>query len=91
MVWLPWVAGRGVSGRRPRVARSVEAGEPPTAWAVLVHFAVAFAVVTLYLPMAWDRYLLPIQAPAALLAAGVAVAAAGRLVGLAGLDVGGRD
>ena len=53
-----------------------EAGAPPTAWAVLVHFGVAFAVVTLYLPMAWDRYLLPIQAPAALLASGVAVAAA---------------
>ena len=58
---------------------------------MLVHFAVAFAVVTLYLPMAWDRYLLPIQAPAALLAAGVAVAAAGSAGRARGLDGGGPD
>ena len=46
---------------------------------MLVQFGVALPVVTAYLPMAWDRYLLPIQAPAALLAAGAVVAAAGRL------------
>jgi hypothetical protein len=29
----------------------------------------AWAIVAAYLPLAWDRYLLPIQAPNALLAA----------------------
>jgi 4-amino-4-deoxy-L-arabinose transferase-like glycosyltransferase len=77
-VWLPWVAAGAVwaaaAGRAQRAA-----GVPPTAWALLLHFAVALGVVTLYLPMAWDRYQLPIQAPACLLAAAAAVAAAGRL------------
>ena len=46
--------------RRPR---------PPTAWVLIVWACLALGVVTAYLPMAWDRYQLPIQAPAALLAA----------------------
>ncbi len=44
-------------------------GRPPTAIALLIWVAVAWAVVASYLPMAWDRYLLPIQAPNALVAA----------------------
>ncbi len=44
-------------------------GQPPTGWALAVWAALALLVVTAYLPMAWDRYQLPIQAPAALLAA----------------------
>ncbi len=68
VVWLPWVA-LGAWWAAIRGYRDWKAGATPTSWAVLVHFAVAFSVVTLYLPMAWDRYLLPIQAPAALLAA----------------------
>jgi 4-amino-4-deoxy-L-arabinose transferase-like glycosyltransferase len=79
VVWLPWVlAGAVWAAARGRAQWA--AGEPPTAWAALVHFAVAVGVVTVYLPMAWDRYQLPIQAPACLLAAGVTVAAARRLV-----------
>ena len=35
--------------------------------------------MTAYLPLAWDRYLLPLQAGSALLAAGAAAAAADRL------------
>lgn len=42
--------------------------EAPSAWAVAAWALVSIAVVTLYLPMAWDRYQLPIQAPVALLA-----------------------
>jgi 4-amino-4-deoxy-L-arabinose transferase-like glycosyltransferase len=45
------------------------AGRPPAALAVVIWAVVAWAVVTLYLPMAWDRYLLPIQSGNALLAA----------------------
>ena len=49
-------------------------GQPPTALALAVWAIVAWTVVTVYLPMAWDRYLLPIQSANALLA-GLAVAA----------------
>ena len=53
-----------------RLGRSqLRAGRPPTAVAGLIWAAVAWFVVAAYLPMAWDRYLLPIQAPNALLAA----------------------
>jgi 4-amino-4-deoxy-L-arabinose transferase-like glycosyltransferase len=45
------------------------AAAPPTGFALLAWAAIAWLVVTLYLPMAWDRYLLPIQAVNALLAA----------------------
>ncbi len=72
-VWLPWTAlGAAWALRRGHSQRS--AGEPPTSWAALVYAAVALAVVTSYLPLAWDRYFLSIQAGSALLAAGCAVA-----------------
>ena len=52
----------------------LRSGVPPTAVALLIWAAVAWIVVAVYLPMAWDRYMLPIQAPNALLAAvGVSV------------------
>jgi 4-amino-4-deoxy-L-arabinose transferase-like glycosyltransferase len=55
--------------------QQVREGLPPSAFALLIWAAVAWAVVAAYIPMAWDRYLLPIQAPNAVLAA----------VGLSGL------
>jgi hypothetical protein len=74
-IWLPWVAAGGVwafcKGRAQWLS-----GKPPTAWAILAQFGVTLAIVTAYIPMAWDRYLLPLQVPACLLAAGVAAAAA---------------
>src|SRR5262249_34935869 len=78
VLWAPWVAAGAVWSWRKGRAQSL-AGEPPTAWAVLVQFGVALAVVTAYIPMAWDRYYLPLQAPAALLAAGALVGVAGRI------------
>ena len=39
------------------------------AWLLTVWTCLALGVVTAYLPMAWDRYQLPIQSPAALLVA----------------------
>ncbi len=45
------------------------AAAPPTGIALLVWAALAWLVVAIYLPMAWDRYLLPIQVVNALLAA----------------------
>jgi 4-amino-4-deoxy-L-arabinose transferase-like glycosyltransferase len=53
-----------------RLGRSqLREGRPSTAIAALVWVVVTWSVVAGYLPMAWDRYLLPIQAPNALLAA----------------------
>jgi 4-amino-4-deoxy-L-arabinose transferase-like glycosyltransferase len=45
------------------------AGEAPTAIALILWVAITWVVVTIYLPMAWDRYLLPPQSVNALLTA----------------------
>ncbi len=66
--WWPIVIlGVVRAGRIGR--RQIQEGHPPTAWALLVWAAIAWAVVAAYLPLAWDRYFLPIQAPNALLGA----------------------
>jgi 4-amino-4-deoxy-L-arabinose transferase-like glycosyltransferase len=49
--------------------RQWRAAAPPTGIALLVWAALVWLMVAAYLPMAWDRYLLPIQAVNALLAA----------------------
>jgi hypothetical protein len=79
LLWLPWV-GVGLLWAVAHGYRQWAAGTPPTGWAIAVQAAVAGAVVTAYLPLAWDRYLLPLQPGSALLAAGAASAAADRLV-----------
>ncbi len=80
LIWLPWV-GAGLCWAVASGYRQWASGVPPAAWAIAVQAVVAGAVVTAYLPLAWDRYLLPIQAGSALLAAGAAAAAADRLTG----------
>lgn len=78
-IWLPWVVlGVVWATWKGRVQR--ESGDPPTAWALLAYFAVALTVVAVYIPMAWDRYQLAVQAPSALLASAVAVAGFQRAV-----------
>jgi hypothetical protein len=59
----------------------LRAGRPPTAWAVLIQAIVALITVTAFIPLAWDRYYLPMQSGSCLLAAGVLVAAFDRLAG----------
>jgi 4-amino-4-deoxy-L-arabinose transferase-like glycosyltransferase len=68
VLWCPLVV-LGVVQTVRLGRRQLADGRPPTAIALLIWAAVAWAVVAAYLPMAWDRYLLPIQAPNALLAA----------------------
>jgi 4-amino-4-deoxy-L-arabinose transferase-like glycosyltransferase len=81
VLWLPCVAaGLAVAVARGRGQRA--AGEPPTSWAVAVQFVIVLVVVTAYLPLAWDRYFLSLQAPASLLAAGAAAAGVRRLARL---------
>ncbi len=67
VLWLPLVAVGAVSawlrGREQR-----RRGEPPTSWAVLMMAAVALVAVAMFIPLAWDRYFLPIQPGAVLLA-----------------------
>ncbi|QDV37926.1 ArnT family glycosyltransferase [Tautonia plasticadhaerens] len=83
ILWGPLVllgvAWAALLGRRQR-----RAGAPPTAWAVLAQFLVALATVTAFIPLAWDRYLLPIQSGAALLASGFVAGAIGAAAGLMG-------
>jgi 4-amino-4-deoxy-L-arabinose transferase-like glycosyltransferase len=67
VLWLPLVA-TGFGTALWLGQRQARAGAAPTAWALCVWSSLAITVVTMYLPMAWDRYQLPIQAPAALLA-----------------------
>jgi hypothetical protein len=68
LIWLPLVTVgfviAAIEGRRQQ-----KTGGLPTSWAVLTWIGIVFGVVTLYIPLAWDRYLLPIQSGACLLAA----------------------
>jgi hypothetical protein len=80
LIWLPWVA-LGFAWAVARGRRLVREGRPPTCWAVLLHAAIAWVCVTLFLPLAWDRYLLPIQPTTALLAGAAAVSSFDHLVG----------
>jgi hypothetical protein len=67
-LWAPLV----VIGfaRTYRLGRTqLHEGSLPTAFALLIWSIMAWAIVAAYLPLAWDRYLLPIQAPNSLLAA----------------------
>jgi hypothetical protein len=67
VIWLPLVvAGTVIAYRRGDDQTSQ--GEPPTARAVLIAYGVALVAVTLFIPLAWDRYYLGIQPGAVLLA-----------------------
>ena len=74
ILWLPLVVGGlAVAMRSGRTAH--RAGVFPGSWALAVLFVVSFATVGAFLPLAWDRYFLSIQAGSALLVALLAVRA----------------
>lgn len=77
VLWWPLVMVGFVRALRMG-RRQLNDGAPPTALALLIWAAMAWAVVAVYIPMAWDRYLMPIQAPNALLAAVAVVGWGGR-------------
>ncbi len=78
IVWLPLVLiGAYVVFRRGREQRS--RGESPAAWALLLQWGITLATVTAFLPLAWDRYYLPLQASSSLLASAAVVALVDRL------------
>ncbi|MHB1561883.1 MAG: glycosyltransferase family 39 protein [Isosphaeraceae bacterium] len=68
ILWLPLVLYGAYASARLGIGQFRD-GRPPTALALLIWAVIAWGVIGVYLPMAWDRYLLPIQAPNALLAA----------------------
>ena len=72
--WLPLIAA-GWIWALVRGWRQRAEGAPPTSWALEAYWLVTLCVLTAYLPMAWDRYMLSIQAPSVLLVAGVVSAA----------------
>jgi 4-amino-4-deoxy-L-arabinose transferase-like glycosyltransferase len=67
-LWLPCVLIGLVEALRLGCAQ-LRGGEPPLGIALLIWAGLGWIVVGAYLPMAWDRYLLPIQSGNALLAA----------------------
>jgi 4-amino-4-deoxy-L-arabinose transferase-like glycosyltransferase len=80
ILWVPAVLlGLFLSIRIGRY--QYQSGQAPTAVALFFWAALGWVVVTLYLPMAWNRYLLPIQSGNVLLAALAAGAAWDKLVG----------
>jgi len=68
ILWLPLVLAGFMTAIRLGKHQHRQS-QAPTAWALLLWWCLTLSVVTRYLPMAWDRYQLPIQAPSALLAA----------------------
>jgi len=84
IVWLP-VCVAGLAASIVLGSRQFRDGEAPLAWALAAWALLALAVVTLYIPMAWDRYQLPIQAPFCLLAAIFLVPSAEAILRLVGL------
>jgi len=72
--WLPWVAA-GFAVAIARGRSQLRAGRPPTAWAIAAQATVALATVTVFIPLAWDRYFLSIQPGSALLGAAALVGA----------------
>ncbi len=73
ILWLPLVVFGLVQSIRLARAQ-FQSRQAPTGALVLVWVAVPWIVLAVYLPMAWDRYLLPIQSGHALLG-GMAAAA----------------
>jgi 4-amino-4-deoxy-L-arabinose transferase-like glycosyltransferase len=70
-VWLPLV-GLALMVVLRLGRRQWRSGEAPVGWALAVQGAVTAVVVTLFIPLAWDRYTLSLQ-PVAALIVGVGV------------------
>jgi hypothetical protein len=68
VVWAPLVLTGLVQSLRLGRGQ-FQSGESPTGFALALWVAITWLVVTIYLPMAWDRYLMPPQSVNALLAA----------------------
>jgi 4-amino-4-deoxy-L-arabinose transferase-like glycosyltransferase len=82
IAWIPAVFLGLVVSMRMALSQ-YQSGQPPTALALVIWATLGWVVVTLYLPMAWNRYLLPIQSGNVLL---VALAAGAVWDTLAGRD-----
>ena len=73
-IWGPWVLS-GAAWAVGQGQRQLRAGQPPLAWAILLAPLVAWVTIAASIPLAWDRYFLPLQSGSALLAACAAVEA----------------
>jgi hypothetical protein len=73
-IWgLIVLAGSGLAVLRGQ--EQIRSRVPPAAWAVLLQAAVAAVTVTLFIPLAWDRYFLSLQ-PGFILLGSLAIVAA---------------
>ena len=66
LVWMPLVLW-GFLLTLTDGWRQWREGYAPLAWCLLLYVAATMAIVVFMIPLNWDRYYLPIQAPAALL------------------------
>ncbi|MDB5351577.1 MAG: family glycosyltransferase, 4-amino-4-deoxy-L-arabinose transferase [Planctomycetota bacterium] len=78
LIWFPCVLA-GLLWALVRGIRQTRAGEAPTSWALALQFLVSLLTVGMFLPLAWDRYFLPIQSSSALLVAGASVSTFDRI------------
>ncbi len=68
LVWLPCVLVGAIIAARSGL-RDRRMGKPPAGWALLLWLVVTGATVTLFIPLAWDRYYLPLIPVSAVLGA----------------------
>jgi hypothetical protein len=68
IIWLPLVSW-GILFSCWHGWQAMLHGEPPLVWGLLLYMAASVAIVTFMIPLNWDRYYLPLQAPASLLVA----------------------
>lgn len=74
LVWLPLCA-LGFCRALRTGWTSLRSGRAPSAWAIVAYTAAVLALVIGFIPLNWDRYYLPIQPCAAVLAANALVGA----------------
>ena len=72
-LWLPCVFG-GLLLLIGRGARQLRLSDVPAAWLLPVYLGVVITVVTAFIPLAWDRYLMSVQPASSLVGASFLVA-----------------
>jgi 4-amino-4-deoxy-L-arabinose transferase-like glycosyltransferase len=68
LIWLPLVVW-GLVLSAYTGWQAIRSNRPPLVWALILYTILSLAIVVLLIPLNWDRYYLPLQAPASALVA----------------------